>query len=81
MPSVQNTYDSLEKLNAEAVEAVAAIIALYQEALEEDPDVGNGEFAAEVAALWDAAADEHGWNPAHAARMARGIVELCKQEE
>ncbi|MEK7217979.1 MAG: hypothetical protein AAB728_00785 [Patescibacteria group bacterium] len=81
MPSVQNTFDRLEKLNAEAIEAVAAIVALSQEAAEEDPESVGGEFAAEVAAQWDAAADEHGWNPASAARVARGIVELCKQGE
>ena len=79
--SVQDIYGRLEKASAEAIDAVAALVALAHEAIEEDPESVGGDFAVEMMTQWDAAAEEHGWNPLATAKVARGITELCRQGE
>ncbi len=78
MLTAQDIYARLEALNDEAIASIASIVELCRDAAEEDPEAVDLQ---EILDRWADAADEHGWNPAVTSRLAKGIVDLCKQGE
>ena len=72
---------SISKIDEEIIRLLSERVSLTQEILEEDPDVLSAEYQTDVVAQWDEAADEHGWNPAHLAKICRGILDLSKHAD
>lgn len=73
--------DKIEKIDEEILRLLADRVSLCQEAHEEDAELLGPEYQADTIAHFDAAADEHGWNPAPATRVCRSILELCRPLE
>lgn len=81
MIATEDLTARLEKVDEEIIRLIAERVALCQEAAEEDPEALGGETWAEVHAHWDAAADEHGWNPSTTMKVVKPLNDLCRQGE
>ncbi|MDD4319438.1 MAG: hypothetical protein PHW10_03900 [Candidatus Peribacteraceae bacterium] len=73
--------DRLEKIDEDLLRLLGDRVSLCEEAQEDDPEFMGPESLGDMLAQWDAAADEHGWNPALTARLCKGVYELCKAAE
>ena len=80
---VQDTFSRLEQLHEDVIESVAALTELFRRMEDDADETGEHDETGmqEFLDRWSDAADEHGWNPAAALRVGKGIVELCKQGE
>jgi chorismate mutase len=76
-----NIHDKIEKIDEEILRLLHDRASICQDAAEEDPELLGPEYQSDVVAQWDAAADEHGWNPAATMRVCRGVIDLCKPLE